>query len=230
MKPTLTSRPKNALWWIIAGLLIALMPSVAPAGDLQFELGGTVMPTPNPGEVTGSVFLSVRMTSGTLPMGEKATVGFKCTPGSPAADEGSGNDYTCAGTIEFDAASGPLVGGPSGPQGIVAVSILGDSIVESDEKFTVEIDEAASSTTEMNGAVPYNVTAGTGSQAPEITILDNDSGATVDIQTLATATEGTNATATFALTLGSTPVQAGETVDVYYTLSEGSATLGSDFS
>ncbi|MDJ0885879.1 MAG: PilC/PilY family type IV pilus protein [Desulfobacterales bacterium] len=90
----------------------------------------------------------------------------------------------------------------------------------SPEEFTVTLTGTSRSDIDLGTTVQ-----GTGQ------ITSDDTGATVSIAAgPVVSTEGTDATATFALTLGGTSVQAGETVDVYYTLAGGSASLGSDFS
>ncbi|MGD9096741.1 MAG: hypothetical protein PVF97_01570, partial [Desulfobacterales bacterium] len=201
MKPTLTSTPKKALWWIIAALLIALMPSVALSGSIHFAIVNISSVSPvAEGSTDHFITIDVQMT-GILLDGDTATVDYVLQDGSATS-----SDYAdgASGQVSITAPSGNLDGDTSTIIVSIPVTIKGDTIVESDENFQVQLSSAES--TESNTS-PF-VDATVDPNPRTIEIADDDTGATVSIAAgPVVSTEGTDTTATFALTLGGTSVQ-----------------------
>ena len=96
MKPTLTSTPKKALWWIIAALLIALMPSVALSGSIHFAIVNISSVSPvAEGSTDHFITIDVQMT-GILLDGDTATVDYVLQGGSATS-----SSLTWIGTALF---------------------------------------------------------------------------------------------------------------------------------
>nr|MDJ0883435.1 Calx-beta domain-containing protein [Desulfobacterales bacterium] len=165
MKPTLTSIPKKALLWIIAGLLIALMPSVALAADLIFTI--SAISTTSVSETSPSnVEVRVESIGDPVPPGVTGTVNFILTEVGPnGAVEGV--DYTHTGNLTFD------FGDPTFK--IFSITPVNDNIVEPDKTFNIEITNASVSTTEATGTATVFPLL-----APNVTITSEDT-ATITI-------------------------------------------------
>jgi Tfp pilus tip-associated adhesin PilY1 len=152
MKRMPTLEPKKALWWIVVGLLLTLLPSVALAAP-TFRI---IAPSDaNPGE-GDTIDLHVEIAGGALLAGESATVTFSFTPETPAAQRGAAEDYACGVDLVF---TGPMT---TGNQLSLPIQINDDSIVEADESFTVAIQSVS------------GVAAGFIPNPQTITINDND--------------------------------------------------------
>ncbi len=104
----------------------------------------------------------------------------------------------------------------------VNVSVVGDTVVEPDETFTVSL--AAALSTSPDGQLPTPLTTGTG------TILNDDVARELSIAN-ASVVEGTAAGATnlvFTVSLNNAPA-VGQDVTVAYASASGTATSGTDF-
>ena len=136
------------------------------------------------------------------------TVDYAITDGSAT----SGSDYsaTLSGQLSFPANT------LDGDQQTIAVSILEDAIIEGDEDLSITL--SGLSTTRINLVVP-SATA---------TILDNDLASPTTGLSVADFTINENAgNASFVVTYNGATFQDAFTVD--YTISDGSATYGSDY-
>lgn len=139
----------------------------------------------------------------TLAVAGGLTVDYATADGTAAA----GSDYTAAGgTLTF--------AGTAGEQQTISVEILGDTVVELDETFTVLLDNVSDpgvvlGDPEATGAITNDDTASLAIN--DVVITEGDSG---------------TQTATFTMTL-SGAVDTGLAVD--YATSDGTASAGSDY-
>jgi len=149
---------------------------------------------------TGSVNAAFAVTlSG--PSSQPVTVNYATANGTATA----GSDYT--------AASAQLTFAPGETSKTVNVAVLGDTIDEANETFTLN----------LSGATNATIATGAGTA----TITDDDGSPSLSINSV-TATEGNTGTtnATFTVTLSAV---SGQTVTVNYGTANGTATAGTDY-
>jgi hypothetical protein len=145
-------------------------------------------------ESAGPVAFSVIMTNAS---GTTQTVDYATSEGTATA----GADYTAtSGTLTFTAGQ---------TSKIVNVPVLGDTLNEADETFTLTLS---------NATLALNDSSATG------TILDDDAEPTVSVGD-ASASEA-NGTVSFTVSLSTL---SGQEVDVDYATSDGTAVAGSDY-
>ncbi|MEY2475791.1 MAG: large repetitive protein [Actinomycetota bacterium] len=133
--------------------------------------------------------------------GQTVTVNYATANGTATA----GTDYTnTAGSLTFD---------PGQTSKTVSVAVVGDTLDEPNETFTLTLN------------TPVNATIGDGSGTG--TITDDDAAPTVSVNDV-TVDEGNSGTsnATFTVTLSAA---SGQTVTVAYATSNGTATQPSDY-
>jgi hypothetical protein len=149
---------------------------------------------------TGSVPATFTVTLSAA-SGQTVTVNYQTANGTATA----GSDYT--------ATSGTLTFAPGVVSQSIVVAVLGDTVSEPNETFTVNLSGAVNAT--------IATTAGTG------TIVDNDGPPSLTINNVS-VTEGNTGSvpATFTVTLSAA---SGQTVTVNYQTANGTATAGSDY-
>ena len=130
------------------------------------------------------------------------TVGYNTTPGTATA----GADYsTTSGTLTFS---------PGQTSKSLSVAVLGDTLDENDETFSVNL------------SAPVNATVSTGTGTG--TILDNDATPSLSITNSVNVQEGDSGTRSALLTV-SLSAASGRPVTVNYATANGTATVGSDY-
>jgi len=150
----------------------------------------------------GSQTLTVVRSGG---LGLTATVSYASTDGSAQA----GADYT--------AVAGTLVFNPGDTQKTITVPILEDNLQENSETFSVNLSSPSS-----------NATLGSASSAV-VTIVDNDSGSTIQFNTTSYTVNESAGAVVLTVTanrLGNSNTQ----LSVQYTTRDGSAVAGQDYS
>jgi len=123
---------------------------------------------------------------------------------------GTANGTATAGT-DYTTTSGQLIFAPGVTTQTISVPVIGDTLDEPNETFTVG----------LSGAVNATIGTGTGTG----TITDDDATPSLTINNV-TATESSTVPATFTVTLSAA---SGQNVTVNYATSNGTATAGSDY-
>ncbi|MDP9387837.1 MAG: hypothetical protein M3Q48_07890 [Actinomycetota bacterium] len=133
--------------------------------------------------------------------GQEVTVTYATTAGTA----GAGGDFTTTtGTLTFPAGQ---------TEGTITVPVVGDTVDEDDETFTVTLTAGANATIEDGEAVG--------------TIVDNDVAPTLSVAD-ATVVEGNTGTATATFTVALSAA-SGRQVTVNHATANGTATAGSDY-
>ncbi|QWX84309.1 gliding motility-associated C-terminal domain-containing protein [Cellulophaga sp. HaHaR_3_176] len=167
-----------------------------------------------------NVTLSFEVTyTGDIPAGETVSVDYQTAEGSATY----ANDFTQNnGTLQFTNSS---------KSQSVAIEITEDTVIESDENFTVLLNNISTANGFVTGFVD-----GTTSNTATATIINDDNAAPGDGIAFSNATYSTlegdatseNVTLSFEVTYTG-DIPAGETVSVDYQTAEGSATYANDF-
>ncbi|MFN8062863.1 MAG: Calx-beta domain-containing protein [Vicinamibacterales bacterium] len=141
------------------------------------------------------------------------TVTLSAASGRPVTVSYATVNGTATAGADFTSASGTLTFNPGTTSQTVNVTVLGDTLDEANETFTVVL------------SAPGNVTIADGTGLG--TILDNDAAPTVSIADTA-VTEGNAGTTAAAFTV-SLSAPSGQTVTVNYATTPGTASAGTDY-
>jgi len=122
-------------------------------------------------------------------------------------------DGTATAGSDYQAASGTLVFGPGEGQKSISVAVVGDTVDEPDETFSLVLSNAQGADITDGQAVA--------------TIVDNDGLPSLTIND-ASVTEGNSGTAAAVFTVSLSPA-SGQVVSVQYATADGTATAGQDY-
>jgi subtilisin family serine protease len=214
---------KNPSWTedqVIHQILATAKPGTALAGKTVtggFLSAAEAVPPPlvkvslsGPGGSTAA-----QVTEGT---GTNPTVTFTVHLSAPSSQPVSVSYSTANGTAlaghDYQAASGTVVFNPGETDKTIVITILGDSIDESDESFSITLGQAVGAS--LGAAVSGSVTIVDDDAPPKIaaadlSILEGDSGLS---------------TARFIVSLSQA---SGKKISVVYKTADGTATAGSDY-